>query len=52
MSDDFLSVEHFLLAAIADSSPAGSVLKDAGATEEKFTAGEEFERGSGGPIGA
>ncbi|MDX1680350.1 MAG: ATP-dependent chaperone ClpB [Akkermansiaceae bacterium] len=35
MGDDFLSVEHFLLAALKGDSPAGKLLKDAGLTESK-----------------
>lgn len=35
MGDDFLSVEHFLLGALAGDSPAGKLLKEAGLDSRK-----------------
>ena len=35
LGDDYLSVEHFLLGALKDDSPAGKLLKEAGLDEKK-----------------
>jgi ATP-dependent Clp protease ATP-binding subunit ClpB len=35
LGDDFLSVEHFILGALAGDSPAGKLLKEAGLSEKK-----------------
>jgi ATP-dependent Clp protease ATP-binding subunit ClpB len=36
LKDDYVSVEHVLLAALADTGPAGRILKDSGLTRERF----------------
>jgi len=46
LGDDFLSVEHFLLGALKDASPAGKLLKDAGLTEQKLEDALKKVRGS------
>ncbi|MDB6076934.1 MAG: ATP-dependent chaperone ClpB, partial [Akkermansiaceae bacterium] len=46
MGDDFISVEHFLLAALKADSPAGQLLKDAGLDEAKVREAIEGVRGS------
>jgi ATP-dependent Clp protease ATP-binding subunit ClpB len=38
LGEDYISVEHVLLAVAADTGPAGRALKDAGATREKLEA--------------
>jgi ATP-dependent Clp protease ATP-binding subunit ClpB len=44
--DEFVSVEHLLLAMLADSGAAGRLLKDAGVTRERLMQGLQQVRGS------
>ncbi|MGJ8656793.1 MAG: ATP-dependent chaperone ClpB [Akkermansiaceae bacterium] len=46
LGDEFLSVEHFLLGALKDGSPAGKLLAGAGLTEDKLEAALKEIRGS------
>jgi len=46
LGDEFLSVEHFLLGALVDNSPAGKLLKDAGLTEKSLGEALQKVRGS------
>lgn len=46
LGDEFLSVEHFLLGAIKDASPAGKVLATVGLTESKLEEALKEIRGS------
>ncbi|MFD2257924.1 ATP-dependent chaperone ClpB [Luteolibacter algae] len=46
MSDDFLSVEHFLLGSLKGDSPAGKLLRDAGLDEKKAETAVKEIRGS------
>lgn len=46
LSDDFLSVEHFVLGALKADSPAGKLLKTAGLTEAKAREAIQSVRGS------
>ncbi len=44
--DDYVSVEHLLLALTEDSGPAGRLLKDAGATRDRLMSALQEVRGS------
>ncbi len=46
LGDEFLSVEHFLLGALQDASPAGKILAEAGLTESKLEEALKKIRGS------
>ncbi|MCF7731775.1 MAG: ATP-dependent chaperone ClpB [Akkermansiaceae bacterium] len=46
LGDDYLSVEHFLLGALTDDSPAGKHLKEAGLSEKKAREAITSVRGS------
>ncbi len=46
LGDDYLSVEHFLLGALASDSPAGKLLKTAGLTEAKANDAIKAVRGN------
>ncbi len=46
LGDEFVSVEHFIMGALKDQSPAGKILKEAGLTEDKLQAALKSIRGS------
>ncbi len=46
LSDDYLSVEHFILGSLKGDSPAGKLLRDAGLTEKKAREAITSVRGS------
>jgi ATP-dependent Clp protease ATP-binding subunit ClpB len=46
LKDDFVSVEHVVLAAIGDTGAAGRLLKEQGLTRERFMKGLQEVRGS------
>ena len=46
LGDEFLSVEHFLLGALKDTSPAGKLLSSAGLTESNLEEALKKVRGS------
>jgi ATP-dependent Clp protease ATP-binding subunit ClpB len=46
LNDDFVSIEHLLLAMTADSGPAGKLLRDLGVTREKLLAALREVRGN------
>jgi len=46
LGDDYLSVEHFLIGALAGDSPAGKLLKEAGLDGRKIRAAIRSVRGS------
>ncbi len=46
MKDDFVSVEHLLLAATEDSGPAGKILKEVGVTRDRLMHALQEVRGS------
>jgi ATP-dependent Clp protease ATP-binding subunit ClpB len=46
LKDEFISVEHLLLAMTADSGPAGSILKEFGVTRDRLLRALQEVRGS------